>query len=177
LIEEESGKLSSKINDQEANKDQLKVLHEAIKKVSEDIEALRFNTAISALMIFVNEANQWDSISRSVAKDFVILLSPFAPHISEEIWRLLGNSDTIAYAEWPAFNEEYLKADSILYPIQVNGKVRSDLEVPADKAMDKDYVLTKAKEDSKIADYLKDSVIVKEIFVPKRIINLVIKPS
>tara|TARA_R110002124_G_C8962150_1_gene514178 strand:- start:358 stop:2895 length:2538 start_codon:yes stop_codon:yes gene_type:complete len=177
LIDEETGDLSSKIINQEPEKEQLKVLHEAIKKVSEDIETLRFNTAISALMIFVNEANQWDEIPKSIAEEFVVLLSPFAPHIGEEIWYLLGNSDSIAYAKWPDFNEEYLKEDSILYPIQVNGKVRSDLEVPAEKAMDKDYVLSKAKEDSKIADYLKESVIVKEIFVPKRIINLVIKPK
>lgn len=177
LIDEETGKPSSKVVDQNAEKEQLKVLHEAIKKVSEDIENLRFNTAISALMIFVNEANQWNKIPKSVAEDFIILLSPFAPHVGEEIWKLLGNSESIAYAEWPKFNEEFLKADSIFYPIQVNGKVRSDLEVPAEKAMDKEFVLNKAKNDSKIADYLKESVIIKEIFVPKRIINLVIKPK
>lgn len=177
LIDEESGELSTKIVEAEPEKEHLKPLHEAIKKVSEDIESLRLNTAISALMIFVNEANQWNTIPISVAKHFVILLSPFAPHICEELWKKLGADESIAYAEWPEFNEEYLKADSILYPIQINGKVRSDLEVPAEKATDKEYVLSEAKKDAKISDYLEGSEIVKEIFVPNRIVNLVIKPS
>ncbi|MEP1152064.1 MAG: leucine--tRNA ligase [Balneola sp.] len=177
LIDEETGSLGSNILDIEPEKEQLKVLHEAIKKVSEDIEALRFNTAISALMIFVNEANQWKNIPLSVARDFVVLLSPFAPHICEELWTLLENKESIAHADWPDFNEEYLKEDSILYPIQINGKVRSNLKVPAEKAGDKDYVLSQAKSDSKIAEYLEGATIVKEIFVPNRIVNIVIKPS
>jgi len=177
IMDEETGKLNPKVMDADPEKDQLKVLHETIKKVSEDIESLRMNTAISALMIFVNEANQWEKIPKSVAKDFVVLLSPFAPHICEELWKKLGHTSTIAYTNWPEFKEEYLKSDSILYPIQINGKVRSELEVPADKAVDKAYVLKEAKEDSKIAEYLEGSVIIKEIFVPNRIVNIVTKPA
>ncbi|HCT55169.1 MAG TPA: leucine--tRNA ligase, partial [Balneola sp.] len=177
LINEDSGELSSKINEDEPTKDQLKALHEAIKKVTEDIESLRFNTAISSLMIFTNEANQWKTIPKSIAQDFVILLSPFAPHICEELWKMLGNNDSIAYAEWPEFVEEYLKEDSILYPIQINGKVRSEINISSQKAGDKEYVLEQAKQDEKIKEYLKDSDIIKEIFVPQRIINLVVKPS
>ncbi len=177
LIDEESGKIDSKVVDSEPDKKQLKPLHEAIKKVSEDIEELRFNTAISALMIFVNEANGWDKISKSVAESFIKLLSPFAPHLAEEIWALLGHSESIAYEPWPEFKEEYLKEDSITYPVQVNGKVRIDLEIPAEKAKDKEFVLAKAKEDEKIAEYLSGSELIKEIFVPGRIVNLVIKPN
>lgn len=175
LIDDKTGELNDTLKDVEASKEQLKVLHEAIKKVTEDIEELRFNTAISALMIFVNEANQWDTVPTSVAKDFVQLLAPFAPHIGEELWARLGESDTIAYSEWPAYNEEYLKDDEIMYPIQVNGKVRADIFVPADKAKDKDFVLGLAKADERVAKYLEEGNLVKEIFVPGRIVNLVVK--
>jgi len=175
LIDEESGNIKSTVDDSEASKDQLKALHETIKKVTEDIEEMRFNTGISAMMIFVNEANQWESIPTEVAKSFVQILAPYAPHIAEELWTKLGESDTIAYSEWPAFNEEYLKADEIMYPIQVNGKVRADIYVPADKAKDKDFVLNLAKSEANIAKYLAEGNLVKEIFVPGRIVNLVVK--
>ncbi|MEQ8523395.1 leucine--tRNA ligase [Gracilimonas sp.] len=175
LVDEDSGEISEKVRDIQAEKKHLKPLHEAIKKVSEDIESLRFNTAISALMIFVNEANGWDEIPLSVAEEFIQILNPFAPHITEELWKMLGHENTLAYEDWPQFNEEYLKADSITYPVQVNGKVRADIEVDADKAKDKDYVLGLAKEEENVAKYLADGNLVKEIFVPGKIVNLVVK--
>ncbi|WP_069131379.1 leucine--tRNA ligase [Rhodohalobacter halophilus] len=165
------------ITDVEPTLDQLKTLHEAIKKVTEDIEAMRFNTAISALMIFVNEANQWDSVPKSIAEAYVLLLSPFAPHIAEELWSKLGHKESLAYAEWPELNEEYLKSDTIDYPVQVNGKVREQIQVPADKAKDKEFVIGLAKQQEKVQKYLDGSTIVKEIFVPGRIVNLVVKPN
>lgn len=165
------------VTDTEPNPDQLKVLHEAIKKVTDDIENMRFNTGISALMIFVNEANQWESVPRKIAETFVILLSPFAPHISEELWSRLGHKDTLAYETWPDFNEEYLKSDLVEYPVQVNGKVRANIEVPADKAKDKNFVLGLAKQQKNVKKHLDGTTIIKEIFVPGRIINLVVKPS
>lgn len=164
------------LTDDEASKEQLKTLHEAIKKVSEDIEGLRFNTAISALMIFVNEANQWEEgVPRSVAEPFVKLLSPFAPHIAEEIWNKFGHDESLAYEPWPELVEEYLKAESIDMPVQVNGKVRANITVPAEKSKDKDFVLGLAKQQENVERYLDDSTIVKEIFVPGRIVNLVVK--
>jgi leucyl-tRNA synthetase len=164
------------LTDDEASKEQLKTLHEAIKKVSEDIEGLRFNTAISALMIFVNEANQWEGgVPRSVAEPFVKLLSPFAPHIAEEIWSKFCHNESLAYEPWPELVEEYLKAESIDMPVQVNGKVRANITVPAEKAKDKDFVLGLAKQQENVERYLDDSTIVKEIFVPGRIVNLVVK--
>ena len=175
LVDEDSGEILDTVKNIKAEKKHLKPLHEAIKKVSEDIEGLRFNTAISALMIFVNEANGWDEIPKSVAEEFIQILNPFAPHITEELWKMLGNENTIAYHEWPEFNEEYLKADSVTYPVQVNGKVRADIEVDADKAKDKDYVLGLAKEEENVAKYLEEGNLVKEIFVPGRIVNLVVK--
>ena len=173
LINEDSGELITVDSDPE--KAQLKVLHTAIKKVTEDVEAMRFNTAISALMIFVNEANSWKAVPKTIAEDFVKLLSPFAPHFAEEVWAKLGHDETIGYAEWPVLNEEYLKEDEIMYPVQVNGKVRADLMVPADKAKDKDFVLEMAKKDEKVAKYLDEGTLIKEIFVPGRIVNLVVK--
>ena len=177
MIHDEDGELKSTVSDIEPTKEQLKVLHTAIKKVSEDIEAMRFNTAISALMIFVNEANSWSQMPVEVARDFIQLLSPFAPHISEELWAKLGHQESLAYQEWPAFDEQWLVDDEIMYPIQINGKVRADLYVPAELAMDKEYVLEQAKALEKIQGYLEGSRLVKEIFVPKRIVNLVIAPQ
>jgi leucyl-tRNA synthetase len=165
------------VTDSEPDKDQLKVLHEAIKKVTEDIENMRFNTAISALMIFVNEANQWDAVPKEIAEDYILLLAPFAPHLAEELWSKLGHEESLAYEEWPEFKEEYLKSDTIEYPVQINGKVREQIQVPAEKAKDKEFVIGLAKQQEKVQKYLDGSTVVKEIFVPGRIINLVIKPS
>ena len=165
------------ISDSEPNRDQLKVLHEAIKKVTEDIENMRFNTAISALMIFVNEANQWNSVPKEIAEDYILLLAPFAPHLAEELWSKIGHEESLAYEDWPQLKEEYLKSDTIEYPVQINGKVREQIKVPAEKAKDKEFVIGLAKQQEKVQKYLDGSTIVKEIFVPGRIINLVIKPT
>lgn len=164
------------LTENEPSREQLKTLHEAIQKVSEDIEELRFNTAISALMIFVNEANQWEGgVPRSIAEPFVKLLSPFAPHIAEEIWSRFGHKESLAYEPWPEWVEEYLKSETIVMPVQVNGKVRANITVPADKAEDKEFVLNMAKQQHNVERYLDDTTIVKEIFVPGRIVNLVVK--
>lgn len=175
LLMDQNGSLHPRVTGSEPGRKQLKTLHEAIQKVTEDIEALRFNTAISALMIFVNEANQWDTVPVSVAKPFVKLLSPFAPHLAEELWEQLGQDNSIACEPWPELVEKYLKADSVTYPVQVNGKVRAQLEVDADKSKDKGFVLNAAKKEDNVARYLEGSKIVKEIFVPGRIVNFVVK--
>ena len=163
------------VSESEPTREQLKTLHEAIKKVTEDIENMRFNTAISALMIFVNEANSWESIPKSIADSFVLLLSPFSPHIAEEIWSRLGHNDSLAYEEWPLFNEEYLKSDSIEMPVQVNGKVRANITIPSERIKDKEFVIGLAKQQENIQKYLDGTTMIKEIFVPGRIVNLVVK--
>ncbi len=177
MIDEESGQINRNITGSKPNKAQLKTLHECIQKVSADIEELSFNTAISAMMIFVNEANKWDEISRLAVESFLKLLSPFAPHIAEELWSKLGHKDTIAYESWPQFNKKYLVAETQTYPVQVNGKVRANIEVSSDKAKNKELVLSQAKEDEKIKMYLNEGALVKEIFVPGRIVNFVVKYS
>ena len=143
--------------------------------MTEDIEDLRFNTAISQMMTFVNDANKWDQVPRSVIDQFIILLSPFAPHMSEELWNRLGYEETIAYAKWPEYNEEYLIPDTQNFAIQVNGKVRGQLEVPTEKADDKEFVLGEAKDQDSVKKYLDKGEIVKEIFVPGKIVNFVVK--
>lgn len=175
FVNEVSEALNSDILDVEPTRPQLKVLHETIKKVTDDIEGGRYNTAISQLMIFNNEAMKWEQKPVAVLKTFLVLLSPFAPHISEELWERLGNSDSISSENWPQFNESYLVADSFTYAVQVNGKVRATLEVDASIADNKDMMLGMAKNEVSVSKYLSEGTIVKEIFVPKKIINFVVK--
>lgn len=175
MIDEGSGMLLEAVNDDEPSKEQLKTLHECIGKVTDDIRELSFNTSISAMMIFVNEANKWETRPKSVLESFLKLLSPFAPHISEELWQKLDHSETIAYADWPEFEEKYLVSETITYPVQVNGKVRANIEVDTEKAKDKDFVLELAKADENVDRYLSEGNLVKEIFVPERIVNFVVK--
>lgn len=175
IVDEETGEVSDSITDGDPAKEQLKALHECIGKVGSDIEELSFNTAISAMMIFMNEANKWEEHPKSVIETFLKLLAPFAPHVTEELWSKLGHEASIAYESWPEFNEEYLVSDTQLYPVQVNGKVRADIEVPSDKAKDKEFVLELAKSQENVKKYLDEGKLVKEIFVPERIVNLVVK--
>jgi leucyl-tRNA synthetase len=167
-------RLVDEIKDMEPTRDQLKILHETIKKVTEDIENGRYNTAISQLMIFNNEAMKWDVRPRSVMETFVLLLSPFAPHMAEELWQRLGHTDTLAYHAWPSWDASFLVSDTFTYAVQINGKVRAELTIPADKAEDKAYVMELAKAEPGARRYLDTGTIVKEIFVPKRIINIVV---
>ncbi|HKJ33045.1 MAG TPA: leucine--tRNA ligase [Balneolales bacterium] len=175
LIDEETGQLNAGVKALDPTKEQLKLLHQTIKKVTDDINELKFNTAIAALMIFNNEALKWDVKPVSVMKEFVLLLSPFAPHVSEELWRKLGNENSLAYANWPEYQKEFLISETKVYAIQVNGKVRGEIEVERDRATDKDYVLGLAKEEKGVAKYLNDGKLVREIFVPNKIINFVVK--
>lgn len=175
VIDEESGEFNHKLEDMESSREHRKALHECIKKVTEDIEQLSFNTAISAMMIYVNEGYKWEKVPRADFEQFLKLLSPFAPHLAEELWHRLGYDQSIAYEEWPGYNEEYLIADTQSYAIQVNGKVRGEIDVPTDKAREKDFVLSRAKEEKNVKRYLDEGEIVKEIFVPGKIVNIVVK--
>ncbi len=178
----------------EPDRAQLKILHETIKKVTDDIEGHRFNTAISALMIFTNEAMKWDVRPVEVLKPFLLILSPFAPHLAEELWEKLGvltnevspdaaetegtthrSGRTLAYEPWPEYREELLQADSKTYAVQVNGKVRGQIEVPSERAAEKDFVLDAARNEPAVSRHLDKGQIVKEIFVPNRVINFVVK--
>ncbi|WP_412471721.1 leucine--tRNA ligase [Halobacteriovorax sp. RT-1-4] len=157
---------------QETNQDVLKHLHKTIKKVTEDVENLRFNTAISAMMVMNNEVIKLGKVSVETAKAFTRLLSPFAPHAAEEMWANLGETTSCSLAAWPVFDADLAKDDLITMAIQVNGKTRSTIDVPAD--ISKEDFLAQAKADEKVAKFL-TGTIVKEIYVPGRICNIVVK--
>mgnify|MGYP006291351591 FL=1 len=138
---------------------------------SDDIEDLSFNTAIAAMMEFVNAAKKWDTVPRAIAEPFVVLLSPFAPHLAEELWQQLGHDASIAYADWPEWDEEVLKKDVVEIAVQVNGAVRGTVEVAPDAP--EDEALAAAKEEPNVARHLDGQTIRREIYVPGRIINFV----
>jgi len=154
------------------SRDQLRALHTAIKKVTEDIDGLRFNTAIAAMMEFVNAANKWESVPKSVLEDFVLLLAPFAPHLGEELWQRLGHADSLTYAPWPKYDEAFLKEDEVEIAVQVMGKLRGTIRVPADAS--KEEVLAAARAEANVARYLAEGTVRKEIVVPGRLVNFVV---
>src|SRR5690606_16349644 len=140
-----------------------KSLHRSIKKVGEDIENLRFHTAIASLMSFSNEAATVEKIPLRIAKTFTLLLSPFAPHIGEELWQRLGGVETLAYEPWPEFDPELAKLDTVTIAIQINGKLRETVE--ADAEIGKDELLALAKSQSKIQNQLEGKTILREVVV------------
>jgi leucyl-tRNA synthetase len=149
-----------------------KALHKAIKKVTEDYEHLRFNTAISALMIFVNHCYKAGKVSSETAKTFTLLLAPMAPHISEELWEMLGGKQTLTYETWPKFDPALAKDDTITVAVQVNGKLRATLEV--EPTISQEEIIAMAKADENVAKFF-TGPIVKEIYVPGKIVNFVVK--
>ncbi len=153
--------------------DQLRTLHKTIKAVTEDIEKLSFNTAISRMMEFCNEFGTLEPRPRAVLAPFVQLLSPFAPHIAEELWELLGHRDSLSYAPWPTWDEQHLVESEIEIPIQINGKLRAKIMVPA--GADAVTLQTLAAAHANIAPQLAGKQIVKVVAVPGRMVNFVVK--
>lgn len=151
----------------------LKGLHQTIKKVEADIENLRFNTAISAMMIFLNTATKKGRVTKETALVFSRILSPFAPHLAEELWSLLGNKKTLAYEPWPEIIEEYLREDSFEYPVSFNGKLRFRIELPV--TMGKEEIINQVLADERAKKWLGTGTLSNIIVVPNRIVNIVIK--
>ena len=150
-----------------------KVMHQTIKKVTEDIEELKFNTAISQMMVFMNLVQKSDVFPRPAAEKFCKLLAPFAPHLAEEIWKeVLGHNDTITYEPWPEYDPAKIVEEVVTYAVQINGKVRGDFQIAKDTS--KEEVITAAKELEKVAKYLEEGDIKKEIFVPRKIVGFVV---
>jgi leucyl-tRNA synthetase len=166
------GKLNESIARVEPTKDQLRLLHQTIAKVTEDIEALRLNTAIAALMELTNAAYKWERVPRAVAEPFVLLLSPLAPHLAEELWARLGHEQSLAYEPWPAADLALLQAETLEIPVQVNGKMRGKVVVPADA--DQDSVIRVARADANVQRHLEGKEIRRAVYVPGRILNFVI---
>nr|WP_216367412.1 leucine--tRNA ligase [Anoxybacillus sp. EFIL] len=171
LFVEEDGQLNPKIVDNPGTDTLERVYHQTVKKVTEDYEALRFNTAISQLMVFINEAYKAPVLPKVYMEGFVKLLSPVCPHIAEELWEKLGHNNTIAYEAWPAYDEAKLVEDEVEIVIQVNGKVRAKLHVPADAT--KEQLEQLAMEDEKIKEQIEGKTVRKVIAVPGKLVNIV----
>jgi leucyl-tRNA synthetase len=140
--------------------------------VESDIENLKFNTAISALMVFNNLAIKKGKVTKQTAETFTKILSPFAPHLAEELWSIYGNKQTLAYEPWPQVDENLLKEDSFEYPVSFNGKMRFKIELPLD--MPKDEIEKTILSDERAQKWLEGKKVRKFIFVPKKIINVAV---
>jgi len=169
LVDEDSD--ACKADDSVLTDVQRRAVHKTIKKVTEDLENLRLNTAISAMMELTNLFTKEKVTAREGLTTLVHLVAPFAPHMGEELWARLGHEDTITYATWPTFDPALVVDDMVKYSIQVNGKMRGQIELPAD--VSKDDALGQAKAHENVARFLEGKTMRREIFVPKRMINFV----
>lgn len=161
------------INNEPATKEQLKSVHKLIKKITADIENFSFNTAVSAFMICVNELSQLKCRNKELLEQVVILLNPFAPHISEELWSLLGHTNSVCDAAWPQMNEAYLVEDEQQLTISFNGKARFQMNFAATASSDEIQAIT--LQDERTIKYIDGKTVVKVIVVPKKIVNIVLK--
>ncbi len=173
LYWDKDGQLAA--NDSEPTAENLKSLHKLIKKVTADIEVFSYNTSIPAFMVATTELGQQKCTSRAILEPLAVLIAPFCPHIAEELWEALGNTTSVCDAQWPELNEEFLVEDKVKMPIQFNGKVRFTMEFPADAT--KESMIEAAMNAPEAAKFLKGMQVVKQIVVPGRIINLVVKPE
>ena len=174
IIVDENGDLSSKIADiDEKDKDTLFLHHQTIKKLGDDIENLHFNTAVSQLMIYINHLQKCNTISKKLIEELVIILSPFVPHLSEEFWSLLGHSKTITYQSWPQFDENLIQLDEVTIAVQVNGKLRANINIAKD--LDKKDVISEALSLENVEKFTSEGNVVKTIYVPNRLLNFVVK--
>ena len=165
--------LTDIMTEEPAAKDMEVKIHKAIKKVSSDIEAMKFNTAIACLMTLINEIYAVGKISKNDLVIFIKLLCPFAPHLCEEIWETIGGEGLLSLSQWPEYEESKTVEDSIEIGVQVNGKVRGTIVIPNGCA--KEEALELAKKDERVASFLEGKTLVKEIYVPNKIVNFVAK--
>ncbi|MBD1380200.1 leucine--tRNA ligase [Metabacillus arenae] len=170
LFVEDTGEISPKIVDEKTEHLE-KIYHETVKKVTENYESIRFNTAISQLMVFINEAYKTTVLPKEFMEGFVKLLSPVAPHLSEELWNKLGHKDTISYQQWPVYDEAKLVEDEVEIAVQVNGKVRAKLYVPTGAS--KEQLQEIALNDNHIKEQINGKTIRKVIAVPGKLVNIV----
>ena len=167
--------LNSAVQDVEPTTEQLRVLHQTIAAVTEGIDSMSFNTAISRMMEFTNAFTREDVRPRTVLEPFVLLLSPFAPHLAEELWQALGHTGSLACEPWPEADESLLREDSVEIPVQINGKVRGRVNVPAEADSATQQQI--AEQDEAIAALLAGSTLIKVISVPGRMVNFVVRPG
>ena len=170
MVDETTGEL--KIVDGLPDEQTLKLLHRTIQRVTDDLERMSFNTAIAALIELNAVVSKSDEVPRSVADAMVLMLAPMAPHIAEELWHRLGHDATIAYEPWPQADPEMLREDTVTIGVQVNGKLRGSITIARDA--EKDAVLEMARNEQNVSRYLESGTLRKEIYVPGKIVNLVV---
>ncbi|MGD9645871.1 MAG: leucine--tRNA ligase [Pirellulales bacterium] len=170
---DERNELSGAIDSAPPTADQLRVLHRTIKEVTHDIESLGFNTAIAKMMEFVNYFTKLTPRPRACLEPFVLLLSPFAPHLAEELWQALGHGESLAYEPWPTWDEAAIRETTVEVPVQISGKVRSKIQVAADAS--RGQLEAAARADERVQELLAGQTVVKVIVVPKRLVNFVLK--
>jgi leucyl-tRNA synthetase len=161
-----------RMSDTSATEQELQILHKTIKKVEDDILALSFNTAVSAFIIAVNELTALKTDKKEILEPLIVLISPFAPHMAEELWHRAGRNESVEYAPYPQYDEKYLKAATKEYPVSFNGKVRFKLQLPADAT--KEEIEKAVMQHEKTAKYLEGKTPKKVIVVPGRIVNIVV---
>jgi len=170
LFHDEQGHFS--VSDEIPTYGELKTLHKTIKKVEEDIERFSFNTSVSTFMICVNELIAFKTNKRAILEPLVITLSPYAPHISEELWKLLGHNESVAYEPFPVWEEKFLTENEFEYPVAVNGKTRGKITFPVNKP--KEEIEKEVLESEVIQKYLEGKPVKKVIVVPNKIVNVVV---
>jgi leucyl-tRNA synthetase len=160
------------VTNENANNKELKILHHTIKKTRDDIERFSFNTAVSQYMICVNELSDLKCHKKEILEQLIILLSPYAPHITEELWERLGHSPSVTSASFPKFIEAYIKEDTFEYPVSFNGKMRFKLEVAINTS--KDEIEKRALADERAQKWIEGQEVRKVIVVPNKIVNIVV---
>ena len=156
-----------------ASEETLRLLHQSIKKVTEDLDGLRFNTSVSQLMILVNHLLTLKKLDKNVIETFLTILNPFAPHISEELYNMLGNEDTIVDLDWPIWDNSLVSSEVVTLVIQFNGKRRGEIEI--EKDLNKETIIKIIRDKNSFNKYFIDKKIIKEIYVDNRLINFVVK--
>jgi leucyl-tRNA synthetase len=175
LCVDDDGTLSRSLADLEPDPATSRIVHQTVKKVTEDIEGLKFNTAVAQMMVCVNELTALERRPRRALESLVLVLSPFAPHLSEELWRRLGHPDSLSHAPWPAWDPALVLEDTVTVAVQVNGKLRGTLELP--RGTDRQATQDAAFADERIRKHLEGLAIRKVIHVPDKLLNLVVAPK
>jgi len=165
--------LAAEVQAIEPTPEQNRMLHRTIREVTQDTQNLEFNTAIARMMEFVNFFTKESKRPKSVMDQFTLLLSPYAPHIGEELWQILGNEDTLAYQPWPTYDEAMIKEDTVEIPVQFGKKVRARIHVPADCS--REQLEAAARSNPDVAALLDGKEIIKVIVVPGRLVNFTVK--
>ena len=173
ILVDDEGVLSSNVTEKKDNKETLQALNMMIKKISDNLDQMQFNTCVSEFMIFTNHIQKLDSINIDTIRSFIIIMNPFMPHLAQELWELIGETNELTYQGWPDFDKDIVISDEIVIPIQINGKRRSEILISANES--ESEVIAKAKSDDKIVSYLKNTTIIKEIYIKGKILNIVIK--